>query len=177
MQSAAILAGMEPAAALRQREAAAARYRPTRVRLLLVAEAPPAALDRYFYFEDVGGQDSLFRYVVEALLDETPSRSNKAAQLSRLRDRGVFLIDLKTNPKVGDERLDRHVPDLVERARELAPEHIITIKANVCSLCQEPLRAAGLNVVDKRIPFPGSGQQGRFVEAMTRALETLGWKP
>jgi hypothetical protein len=91
-----------------------------------------------------------------------------------LRDQGVFLIDLKTDPKVGDEQLDQHVPDLVERARALAPEHVITIKANVCS-CQEPLRTAGLNVVDERIPFPGSGQQRRFVGAMTRALASLGW--
>lgn len=144
----------DPATARRQREAAAARYRPQRVRLLLVAEAPPSALDRYFYFEDVREQDSLFRYVVETVLHEAPSRSNKSTQLARLRDQGVFLIDLKTDPKVRGERLDRHVPNLVERARKLAPEHVVTIKANVCSLCQEPLRAAGLNVVDERIPFP-----------------------
>jgi len=162
-------------AARRAREVAAALYRPQRVRLLLVAEAPPSALDRYFYFADVRDQDSLFRYVVETVLGATPSRSHKPAQLSRLRDQGVFLIDLKTDPKVGDEQLDQHVPDLVKRARALAPEHVITIKANVCSLCQEPLRAAGLNVIDERIPFPGSGQQRRFVEAMTRALGTLGW--
>jgi hypothetical protein len=43
-----------------RRAEAAARYRPKAVRLLLVAEAPPSALDRYFYFEDVPEQDSLF---------------------------------------------------------------------------------------------------------------------
>jgi hypothetical protein len=53
----------DPVAARRAREAAAALYRPQRVRLLLVAEAPPSALNRYFYFEDVRDQDSLFRYV------------------------------------------------------------------------------------------------------------------
>ena len=49
-------------AARRRRDRAARKYRPKQVELLLVAEAPPAALDRYFYFEDVREQDSLFRY-------------------------------------------------------------------------------------------------------------------
>jgi hypothetical protein len=34
-------------------ETAARRYRPERIDLLLVAEAPPPADDRYFYFEHV----------------------------------------------------------------------------------------------------------------------------
>jgi hypothetical protein len=42
-----------------------------------VAEAPPSALDRYFYFADVRDQDRLFRYVVETVLGATPSRSHK----------------------------------------------------------------------------------------------------
>ncbi len=54
--------------ARRRRQQAAVRYQPEHVRLLLVAEAPPSSLDRYFYFHDVRGQDSLFRYVVETVL-------------------------------------------------------------------------------------------------------------
>ncbi len=146
------------AAARRGREQAAERYRPEHVRLLLVAEAPPSSLDRYFYFEDLRAQDTLFRYVVRTVLDEAPSRTRKAERLTHLRDRGVFLTDLKTDPKTGDE-----------------PEYVITIKANVCDLCQEPLRQAGLTVADERIPFPGSGQQHRFVEGMARPLRSIGW--
>src|SRR5438093_866067 len=86
-------------AARQRRRAAAAKYRPERVRLLLVAEAPPSSLDRYFYFEDVRDQDTLFRYVVRTVLGEEPSRSAKAHQLGRLRHSGAFLIDLKTDPK------------------------------------------------------------------------------
>lgn len=163
--------------ARRRREAAAGRYRPQQVELLLVAEAPPSSLDRYFYFEDVLEQDSLFRYVVQTVLNEAPSRAQKAEQLGRLRDRGVYLIDLKTDPKVADESLDGCVRGLVERATALEPRHVITIKATVRDLCQAPLRAAGLDVVDERVPFPGSGQQRRFTEAMTRALRSIGWAP
>lgn len=163
------------AAARQRRRAAAGKYRPDSVRLLLIAEAPPSDLDRYFYFEDVGKHDSLFRYVVQTVLREPPSRAAKSAQLARLSNAGVFLIDLKTEPKVADEPLDAHVPDLVARATALTPNHVITIKANVCDLCQGPLRAAGLDVSDERVPFPGSGQQRRFIEGVTRALTDIGW--
>ena len=163
------------AAARRRRREAADRYRPDFVRLLLIAEAPPSDLERYFYFEHICKQDNLFRYVVQTVLDEPPARAAKAAQLARLREAGVFLIDLKTDPKVTDEPLDAHVPELVARAIALKPNHVITIKANVCDLCQEPLRAAGLDVADERVPFPGSGQQRRFIDGMARALRAAGW--
>jgi hypothetical protein len=86
--------------ARRRRDAAAARYKPKKVELLLVAEAPPAALDHYFYFEHVPDQDSLFRHVVRAVLATAPSRSAKRDQLRSLTDRGVFLIDFKSEPKL-----------------------------------------------------------------------------
>jgi hypothetical protein len=40
---------------------------------LLLAETPPSSLDRYFYFEDVRDQDSLFRHVVRAILAIEPA--------------------------------------------------------------------------------------------------------
>src|SRR3954467_10612986 len=80
-----------------RRRAAAERYRPDVVDLLLVAEAPPSALDRYFYFEDVLTHDSLFRHVVRGVLGETPSR-DKAPYLDELRERGVFLVHLSDDP-------------------------------------------------------------------------------
>ena len=120
-------------------------------------------------------QDGLFRHVVRAVLRREPSRVDKASQLDQLRDAGVCLIDLKTDPKLDDESLERFVPDLVARAVAVAPEHVITIKANVCDLTQQPLRAAGLAVVNERVPFPGSGQQRRFLEAMDRALQAIDW--
>jgi hypothetical protein len=78
-----------------RRATAAQRYQPAAVRILLVAQAPPEALDRYFYFPDVDTQDSLFRSVARSVLGEEPTRANKAELLERLRDRGIFLIDLK----------------------------------------------------------------------------------
>jgi len=91
---------------------AADNYRPAKVRLLLVAEAPASDLDRYFYVEDVHEHDGLFATSCARLLAEEPSRSDKPGQLARLRDCGVFLIDLKRDAKDDKERLEGYVYDL-----------------------------------------------------------------
>lgn len=161
--------------ARRRRMAAAAKYKPETVELLLIAEAPPSSLDRYFYFEHVSDHDNLFRHVVRAVLAIEPSRSHKRHQLRELASRGVFLIDLKPDPKEPGGTLEGDVPDLVARAVVLNPRHVITIKANVCELVQAPLRAAGLHVAAERVPFPGSRQQRRFRERMADALQSIGW--
>ena len=104
-----------------RRRAAADRYRPTHVSLLIVAHAPPQSGERYFYFEQVREKDDLFRYVVKGLFGAVPERSDKAAWLGRLRDAGVFLIDLLERPYDGSD-LASHVPGLVDRVRELDPD-------------------------------------------------------
>jgi hypothetical protein len=136
---------------------------------LLVAEAPPATLERYFYFPEVRAHDSLFRYVSRVVVGREPSREGKAEVLEELRDRGVFLIDLKETPVDGTP-LATYVPALVDRCRELAPRRIILIKATVYDAAYHHLRAAALPVSDVRVPFPGSGRQRQFVEAFGRAL-------
>ena len=154
---------------LQCRRQAAARYQPVEIDMLLVAEAPPKALDRYFYFEDVREQDSLFRYVCRVLLGREPTRAGKRALLDQLRDRGVFLIDLKETP-IDGMPLAKDVPSLVERCRALKPRRIVLIKATVFDAAYRALVDAGLAVEDIRIPFPGSGRQLQFVEAFGRAV-------
>jgi hypothetical protein len=150
--------------ARRRRQSAAERWRPAHIELLLVAEAPPSALDRYFYFEDVRAHDSLFRYVVEAVLGDKPSR-DKAPYLDALRDRGVFLVDACVDPFADHrEALPRCLPGLAGRIRSLRPASVVLIGARVYDLAYDVLLDAGLPVVDLRLPYPGSGQQRRFLE-------------
>ena len=152
-------------AARRRREQAAARYRPDRVDTLLVAEAPPSALDRYFYFEDVTIHDSLFRHVVEAVLSEKPSR-DKAPYLEELRERGWFLVHMSEEPFRDRTVLPPLLPDLLARCEELEPRRIVVVGARLFDLLYGPMRDAGLPVVDVRLPYPGSGQQRRFLDGM-----------
>jgi hypothetical protein len=154
---------------LRRRREAADRYKPVKVDLLLVAEAPPSSLDRYFYFTEVSEHDSLFRYVCRVLLGREPKREGKHETLEELRDRGVFLIDLKETP-IDETPLATSVPALVDRCRALTPNRIVLIKATVFDAAHAALKCAGLPVSDVRVPFPGSGRQREFVEAFGRAM-------
>jgi len=153
-----------------RRDRAARKYKPERIDVLLVAEAPPTALDRYFYFEYVPQQDSLFRYVCRAVLKKEPTRTDKAARLAELQDQGVFLIDLQQEPH-DSTPLATSARSLVSRCRRLRPSRIILIKVNVFDAAYEPLRQAGLPVVNARVPFPGSGQQATFMRQMPKALK------
>lgn len=158
-----------------KRRAAALKYRPKKVRLLLVAEAPPCDLDRYFYFEHVEQHDWLFRYVWEGLTGEKPDREGKAACLAALRDAGVFMIDLHednvSQPAIA--QLEPKVAGLVERCAALKPECIVLIKSIVHDVAYEALRDAGLRVVDARLPFPASGQQKKFLDGFGSAVKPL----
>jgi hypothetical protein len=143
------------------------------VRLLLVDEAPPSAPDRYFYFSDVDAHDSLFRYVVRGVLGVDPSR-DKEPLLAELRDAGVFLVDASPTP-FHDRRaaLPACLPDLVRRIRALRPEHVLLVGAPLYDAAYRMLRAADLPVVDARLPYPGSGQQRRFLDALGEVLDAL----
>jgi hypothetical protein len=158
------------AAARERRRRAAQRYRPDEIDLLLVAEAPPSALDRYFYFEDVLTHDSLFRHVVQGVIGETPSR-DKAPYLDELKERGVFLVHVSEDPFASRrDVLPGCVPGLVRRCAALAPQRIVLIGAGTYDHTYDALRSAGLPVVDIRLPYPGSGQQRRFLEGFAVAL-------
>jgi hypothetical protein len=157
---------------LSDRQIAAAKYRPNKIKLLLIAEAPPCTPGRYFYFEHVDQHDWLFRYVWEGLMGDKPDRSSKAEHLAALRDAGVYMIDLHeetiSQPSLADLR--PHVSGLLDRCRALKPRHIALIKSSVYDAAFEPLRAAGLPVIDERIPFPASGQQKKFLDSFRRAV-------
>src|SRR5260221_5567411 len=121
---------MDEVSEVRMRRAAAAeKYRPHKIDVLLIAEAPPSSPDRYFYFLDVREQDALFRYVSKSLFGVPPTR-DKAPVLEQLKAARVFLIDVKLDP-IERNDLGLHVPDLIRRCQNLAPRHIVLIKASV----------------------------------------------
>lgn len=165
-----------------------ARWQPDRVRLLLVAESAPdddgdVANRRFFYDQKLTSKDGLFREVVRALYADPPLASGPTAKrpwLARLKDDGVFLIDLAAEPvnyHGAEERaaaLRRNIETTVALASSLQPEGIVLVKRNVFELLSVPMRNASLPVIhDDFIPFPGSGQQRRFRERFALAISSL----
>lgn len=165
-----------------------ARWKPERVRLLLVAESAPddggdLSNRRFFYDDRLTRSDGLFREVVRALYD-TPTLvsgdGQKRPWLAQLQSDGVYLIDLATrpvnnhSPQERREVLEARIHETVALARDLRPDGIILVKKNVFELLAVPMRQAALPVLqDEFIPFPGSGQQKRFRESFAGAIRQL----
>jgi hypothetical protein len=150
-----------------RRDRWARAFRPDKVLLLLIAEAPPPVLHRYLYFPIVPTRDSLFREVARAVLSAEPTRKNKRELLKRLMNHGVFLIDAVQEPVTGPYRI--YVGRLIARVRRLQPEKVIVVGSGVFDRISGPLRDAGASLVPIRIPIPSSGQQVRFHQAFKRA--------
>jgi hypothetical protein len=180
-----------PAKANDRRRRARNKYKPTSVRCLMIAEAPPTD-DRYFYFDDVQTADSLFLETMKVLF---PAESDgyarrphqKRSLLRKFQAAGYWLLDavdepLEGAPKSGLRRVEhlRQKSDLMKRLGRLMKAGslhsrvpIVLIKVTVYDAFHEALNASGYRVIDKRIPFPGSGQQRRFAKAFREAQSCL----
>jgi hypothetical protein len=160
------------------------KYKPDPINVLLVAEAPPCALDRFFYFEDVKKQDSLFLEIMGILYPEEKQRylrsgrdtSLKKDILGNFQTDGYWMLDLCEIPtSISNGSLDNYVPSLISRLEKLITKNtpIILIKTDVYDSCYDALTAEGYRVVNERMPFPGSGQQKVFREKFKKAIELL----
>jgi len=167
---------------LRARYAAARnKYKPASVSTLLIAESPPCDVDRYFYFEAVPKQDSLFLEIMgllypalkAAYLASKRDPALKAELLEHFQSDGYWLMDLSEVPhELTGGNPEDSLPGLLARIKKVANENmrIILIKSNVYDSCYHVLKELGYKVSNERIPFPGSGQQRVFRERFARAL-------
>lgn len=158
-------------AAWDRRKLAVRRWRPARVRLLLVAEAPESD-DRHFYFERAAESDALFPEVAEVLFEARPdAAADRTPWLKELKRRGVFLVELKPSaPVKPNESLAGYVPWLSLAIEELSPEHLVIVGPAVHAVAAKALRAAGLPLVDARIPSPAAGREVEFRQAFRAAI-------
>lgn len=169
-------------------EQARLKYKPDRIKYLLIAETPPKSdSNRFFYFENVRDQDSLFLETMKVLYpEETRSvdtkviRSKKKEFLERFKEDGFYLIDSLDTPfeeklrpsqkvkliKAGQENLLKKIQGLVEEETK-----VILIAAPVYKANNEYLIKNGVNVINREmIDFPGSGGQRKFSEKIKRIL-------
>lgn len=161
------------------------KYMPIKIKTLFIAEKPPKAPDRFFYYEDVRQYDSLFIYLMKELYHDnidlylTSSRTTsiKAEILTRFKNDGYYLMDLSDDSssfaEVYASELMTSLSELVNKGIMSMETPIILIKANVYDCLFSRLVTAGYNVIDERIPFPGSGRQKDFEECFRNALKQI----
>ena len=166
-------------------ESARERYKPRLIKYLLVAEAPPDSLSRFFYYPDVFIHDYLFMGVAKALYPDMKekhleSRRRKSGTIKRqilekLKEEGFFLLDLSDLPlSLLNETLESQVPILIGKIKKLDLNDlkIILIKSSVYDAAYYELIKAGVgNVINRRITFPSSGGQTKFHNEFVAALK------
>ncbi len=171
-------------------EKARRKYRPDPIKYLLVAETPPRSdSKRFFYFENVEEQDSLFLETMKCLYpNETRNvetrtiRANKSYFLQKFQNDGFYLIDSLDAPfeeqlssKKKEALLRAGQKELLTKIKSLCSKKtkIILIAAPVFKANHSFLIVNGINVVNKDlVDFPGSGGQKQFREKFG-ALITL----
>jgi hypothetical protein len=122
----------------------------------------------------------LFRGVLLAFYDVRPSvrdSRDKTSWLERLRDDGVFLIDLVPYPINGKSDAEknqarrRHIDDCVSWADSLNPEGVIVCHDKCFKVLARPLRAAGLPLLHEySIPFPLGNCRQDFADKVRAAV-------
>jgi hypothetical protein len=165
-----------------QIEKARETYKPTRIRILFIAEAPPDSIDRFFYYPTVRKADFLFLGIIEALypgLKENFLKSGRATEvkkviLEKFMHDGFYLIDLSELPlSLINSDLSDQVPELLNKINLLinTKTQIIIIKANVFNLIFNHIKLSGFqNIIEIKIPFPGQGHQREFQTIFRKAL-------
>jgi Domain of unknown function (DUF6602) len=169
---------------------ARARYRPEKLRLVFVAEAPPASeSDRFFYFHDVRNHDALFLNLVRAVYrdvravkDVSLIRQRKAELLEAFKRDGLYLIDASDRPMpkgASDAEkiriLVKALPTLRAKVEELSTGDrrlpFVLISGNVNAACRAELERVGANVRNREpIDFPFGNWQARFHKQMSDVL-------
>jgi hypothetical protein len=159
------------------------RYRPHKVRLLLIAESPPSS-GGFFYFPTTIGKDHLFRETMKALefwpINQPMRRGvDKRSMLRRFQTMGFYLLDTcdfpvnKLRPVERREAVLRQIPRLVNKVIDADPLHILIVKSSIfqpvfIALKESGLRSRVLN--SGPVPFPNHGNQRIYRSLLRRAL-------
>ena len=179
---------------------AARRYLPKQLRVLFIAEAPPAfKVNRLFYFLDLTDGDTLFLEMMKVLYplevgfirdrfqpgtSVKQIRQRKPELLRKFQEDGYHLIDAYEQPMpdgadtAAKTRLMRStLPVLLTRVRQFVGQKdvpIVLIGGITYSVCAEALRRDGRNVAnDAMINHPARGGQVLFRSKLETVLSKL----
>jgi hypothetical protein len=159
------------------------QYQPVSPRLIIVAESPPFS-GKYFYNSEGAATEPLFSAVMQQIGVKPLS---KQQGLRQLKEMGWMLVDATYEPVndyAGSKKdlvILRDYPQLLDDLTHISPNRnvpIVLIKVNVCRLLDGRLSNDGFDVINrgKAIPFPSSGQQGKFRADFSETLQRAGLK-
>lgn len=165
-------------------ERARLKYKPEIIKYLLIAEAPPKSeSNRFFYFENVPTQDSLFLETMKVLypmecweMNTREIRMKKAQFLMNFKNDGFYLIDSLDTPfehRFSQSAKVKHIENgqavLLSKINSIIDRltKVILISAPVFKANFSFLKRNKINVINRDlIEFPGSGGQAKFRKKM-----------
>jgi hypothetical protein len=159
------------------------KYRPRKVRFLLIAESPPSS-GGFFYFRETIGKDHLFRETMKALElwpRNKPMRKcvDKGPMLRSFQSMGFYLLDTSIFPVDKIPRTERRkaiqnqTPRLVGDVVEADPSHILIVKSSIFKPVSNALRESDLwtRVLNTGpVPFPSHGNQSQYRSMLRHAI-------
>ncbi len=154
------------------REALRERYRPDRVRLLFVGEAPPAS-GLFFYRADSG----LYRAIRSTFITAFPALRSKDF-LASFQALGCYLVDLCGRPvdRLNKEERRRVCAEnevrLARTIKRLQPETVITVVRSIAANVEHAQQQAGWIGLHVSLPYPGRWRHHQvvFEEALSPIL-------
>lgn len=168
------------------------KYRPKKIKCLLIAESPPdITSERFFYYAKYFPDgESLFMETMKALFpDESLTgydyKMNKKKYLTKFKKAGLYLEDASTIPFPKKSRssykkrmLKSELPLLLRRLPKIITKRtpIILIAKPVFKICYSPLKEAGFNILnDAGISFPMTKRQ-EFKTALLECVQMINLK-
>ncbi|HEX6462354.1 MAG TPA: hypothetical protein VFZ58_03755 [Candidatus Saccharimonadales bacterium] len=171
------------------------KYRPTHIKILLIAESPPpgaeVASSRHFYRSDrIRKDDRLFTNTIRAIYPtaaheaEPELESEKEQWLRRFQADGFYMIEALEESQVHEvtkkqrqERIHQALAGLIDRVGSLVANDtkIILIKSNVFTVVATPLRQAGFQVLNTElVDYPGRFNQHAYRQKIAALLKSAG---
>lgn len=168
------------------------KYKPTLIKILLIAESPPPAANvqssRHFYrSEKIRKDDRLFTNTIKALYPvattqtEAEIQKEKENWLRTFQADGYYMIEALEESQVHEAtkqdrqaRIHAALPQLLERVKGLARSgtKIILIKSNVYQVATEPLRQAGFTILNTElVDYPGRFNQPAYREKLATLVK------
>lgn len=160
------------------------RYRPTKLRFVLLGESPPDPAPRgvrFFYCPEFRFPDTLYHAVVDALYDWPNDYRNKTKYLDRLMADGWWLIDAVAQPisrLASDDKKRAAIraagPEVIARLStgDAHPsEGVVICLRRVFEELSNQLLEAGIWILHRQpLPFPNRPARRRKFVAELRSI-------
>jgi len=153
-------------------EEARVHYRPKSITTLFVGESPPHS-GKFFYY----GNTALAHHMSFAM--RSAGLGVDGDFLLRFKAYGWYLDDLvlvpvdRMRPAQRREACLAARSSLADRIAEYRPQAIVTVLLRIKEIVEAAATAAGSDAPRYAVPFPGNGQQARFLREMADILPRL----